>query len=129
VLTLLRRWRFDRLGRVLVASVLAIALGACGEPRDAGYYLTHPDVRAAELARCAQLYNSSSDAQCRAAAYADNQAIEAEHGPPFHGHDAAWYRVHFTQHLQEKGYCLSRGGRATSDPDCVAAATPERLHF
>jgi hypothetical protein len=107
---------------------LVVMLVSCGEPRDASYYLAHSDERAAKLQSCRQTFNPSNDAQCRAAAYADNQAIEAEHGPPFHGHDIAWYKSHYLQQAQEAAYCDSLRDRST-DPDCVAAAKGEGVRF
>jgi hypothetical protein len=116
--------------RFVQFATVAITLGlcGCGEPRDASYYLSHPDERATKLQSCHQLYNPSSDAQCAGAAFADNQAIGAEHGPPFHGHDVAWYKSHYLQQAQEVGYCSSLRDKS-ADPDCVAAAKGEGVHF
>lgn len=124
----------SRLGRKQRLQVLgmsiALALAGCTEaPRDVAYYLAHADVRTAKLRSCAELYNPSNDAQCRAAATADDQAIKAEHGPPFHGHDAAWYHAHYLLQLEEQGYCDSLRNRAAADPDCVAAAKQPGVHF
>jgi len=115
--------------RVLGMSI-ALALAGCTEaPQDVAYYLAHADVRTAKLRSCAALYNPSNDAQCRAAATAENQAINAEHGPPFHGHDAAWYHAHTLVQVEEQGYCDSLRSRAAADPDCVAAAKQPGVHF
>lgn len=122
--------RPSRRGRYAIGiTALLLALAACSEPpRDVAYYASHPAERAAQLQSCLQLYNPSNDAKCRAASEADGEATAAEHGPPFHGHDVAWYKLHHLQQLQEAGYCDSRHNRAT-DPDCVAAAKGEGPHF
>lgn len=117
---------FGRLPRLrvalLVSAVLTGAAFGCSRPPDEAYYLAHANEREAKLTECRRLYNPSSDAQCRAALEADHAAVAAEHGPPFHGHDAAWYRSHMLQQVQETGYCASLGERRTEDPDCVAAS-------
>jgi hypothetical protein len=108
---------------------VALMLAACSEtPPDVAYYLSHPAERAAQLQSCLQLFNPSNEPKCRAALEADHQITVAEHGPPFHGHDGAWYKSHRMQQLQEAGYCESLHKR-TVDPDCVAAAQGEGPRF
>jgi hypothetical protein len=119
--------RFRRRHVRIAAIALAVAVTACSEPpRDASYYGSHPDVRATMLQSCAD-WNSSNDPQCRSAWFAENQVVEAEHGPPFHGHTVAWYKIHRIQQLQEAAYCQPLRNR--SDPDCVAAEKGAGPHF
>jgi len=115
--------------RFAAAAVSALTLAACSEPpRDVAYYLSHPAERSAQLQSCLQLFNPDNDPKFRAAIEADGQVTAAEHGPPFHGHDVAWYKSHRVQQLQEAGYCDSLHNR-TADPDCVAAAHGEGPRF
>jgi hypothetical protein len=118
---------------VLVILALAAALMSCATPRDAAYFLSHPTERGQKLQGCYDLasrhINTSSDPQCAAADEADAEATRAEHGPPFHNHDARWYRAHNIQQLRETLYCEDPRNRAVNDPDCDAASKGALPHF
>lgn len=108
--------------RVLLFAVgLALILAACSHaPTNNSYYLEHPDARDAKLKECTKLYAPANDPECNAAMDADARAVAAEHGPPFHGHNVAWYRAHQMQAALEGGYCNSLP-KPRTDPDCAAA--------
>lgn len=118
----------NRAGAPTQAAVvlLVAALTGCATPRDRGYFLTHSTEREEKVSFCDELasrhINTTGDPQCAAAYEADAQAIRAEHGPPFHNHDARWYRFHSVQQLLEAAYCEDPRNQPTSDPDCDAAS-------
>jgi hypothetical protein len=90
-------------------------------------YDSEPRAREAKLQACSKLYVPASDPECRAAMDADARAIAAEHGPPFHGHNAKWYQAHQLQATLEAGYC-DKLKKPTTDPDCPAAEKGS-VHF
>lgn len=117
-----------RVTAAALISATTIALISCTHPAaDDSFYESHPDVRAAKIAECSKMYAPANDQECRAAVDADQRAIRAEHGPPFHGHDAAWYGAHTLPAVQEIGYCDTLR-KPISDPDC-AAAQKGSVHF
>jgi hypothetical protein len=80
----------------------------CGLNVPPALYLTtanHRDVQSAALSRVAhnQTQRTSRPIQCCNGCR--RAAVAAECGPPFHGHNAAWYRAHQMQAVLEGGYC------------------------
>jgi hypothetical protein len=112
--------------RILSALVIAatIVCSGCTHAPNESYYDSHPDDRAAKIAVCSKMYAPANDPECSAAYAADLRAVAAEHGPPFHGHNVAWYRAHIQPAYLEGGYC-DKLPQPVSDPDCIAAAKGE----
>lgn len=103
-----------------IIAALALCAG-CARAHDTAYYLEHSDERTTLLVRCWKSTDAwTGNVDCLNARRADAQAVAAEHGPPFHGHDAAWYRMHKTEAINEAGYCYMNRIEST-DPDCAAA--------